>query len=204
MEHGLEMERRRARPHAGVPLRRALGRAAMAVAIAVAGAALPVSVHAQPPQPTPDTSSPATPPDRATPSEESVRAEIMVVLASELEGLIDPALAEMPALRRPPFNAFHTMQLLGRHQTHLALDRPIDFPLPNGRQLRIELERATRDGRYRVRVSINTPGQADYLPLLQVVASPGDPFFVAGQNFAGGTLVIGVRIGQRPASTRKA
>jgi hypothetical protein len=136
-----------------------------------------------------------------------VRAEIFVVLASEVEGAIDPALADMPALRRPPFNAFHTMQVLDRSERQLSTAAPVEVALPNGRQLRIELERATSDGRYRVRVSINTPGRSDYLNTLQVVASPGDPFFIAGQNHQvgslAGTLVIGVRIGQRPA-TRKA
>lgn len=137
-----------------------------------------------------------------------VRTEILVVLASEAEGTIDPALSEMPALRRPPFNAFHTMQVLTRTERPLAPGAPIDLTLPNGRQLRIELERTTSDGRFRVRVSINTPGQSDYLPLLSVVASPGDPFFIAGQNHQvgalAGTLVIGVRVGQRPAGTAAA
>ena len=130
----------------------------------------------------------------------AVRSEVFVVLASEGEGTIDPALSEIPALRRPPFNAFHTMEVLSRTTSHLSAEQPIEVRLPNGRQLRVELERPTEDGRYRVRVSINTPGQTDYLPLLQIVASPGDPFFVAGQNWQGGTLVIGVRIGQRPAA----
>jgi hypothetical protein len=35
------------------------------------------------------------------------------------------------------------------------------------------------------------------LPLLQVIASPGEPFFVAGQKHEGGTLVIGVRVGEK-------
>lgn len=130
----------------------------------------------------------------------SVPSEVLVVLARETEGRVDPALSDIPALRRPPFNAFHSMEVLSRSQAHLSEGSPVEVRLPNGRQLRVELERVTDDGRYRVRVSINTPGQADYLPLLQIVASPGEPFFVAGQNWEGGTLVIGVRIGQRPAS----
>lgn len=130
----------------------------------------------------------------------AVPSEVFVVLAREEEGTLDPTLARIPALRRPPFNAFHSMEVLSRTQAHLSSEQPIEVRLPNGRQLRVELERATGDGRYRVRVSINTPGQSDYLPLLQIVASPGDPFFVAGQNWEGGTLVIGVRIGQRPAA----
>ena len=135
----------------------------------------------------------------------AVRTEVLVVLAAEAEGAIDPALSEVPALRRPPFNAFHTMQVLSRTETPLSTDSPMDLALPNGRQLRIELERTMPDGRFRVRVSINTPGTTDYLPLLSVVASPGEPFFIAGQNHQvgslAGTLVIGVRIGQRPAAS---
>lgn len=133
---------------------------------------------------------------------DGVRSEVFVVLASEEEGTIDPSLAEIPALRQPPFNAFHTMSVLSRTNARLSADRPLEVTLPNGRQLRIELERPMPDGRHRVRISINTPGQSDYLPLLQIVASPGDPFFVAGQNWQGGTLVIGVRIGTRPAARK--
>jgi hypothetical protein len=49
-----------------------------------------------------------------------------------------------------------------------------------------------------VQVSINRANEKDYLPVLYVIASPGEPFFVAGQKFEGGTLVIGVRVGERP------
>ena len=52
-----------------------------------------------------------------------------------------------------------------------------------------------KDGRFRLSLSINRPGQRDYLPVMTVVAAPGDPFFVAGQKHDGGTLIIGVRVG---------
>ena len=54
--------------------------------------------------------------------------------------------------------------------------------------------RVMPDGRYKVRAAINRPNKSDYLPLLQVVASAGDPFFVAGQSYQGGTLVVGVTV----------
>ena len=60
--------------------------------------------------------------------------------------------------------------------------------------LRLKLLQTTPDGRYRIKVSINRPNESDYLPLLQVEAAPGDPFFVAGQAFDGGTLIVGVRL----------
>jgi len=131
----------------------------------------------------------------ARPGDDTARGEVLVVLASEQAGTIDPALASVPALRQPPFNSFHSMRVLSRPRIQLSLQRAIDVPLPNGRRLRLILEEKRADGRFKVRVSINRPNQNDYLPLLQVVASPGDPFFVAGQSYQGGTLVIGVRIG---------
>ncbi len=129
----------------------------------------------------------------------TVQGEVLVVLAHETEGSIDPALASISALRRPPFNAFHSMQLLARTPIQLTTTTPATVPLPNGRVVRLELDGQASEGRYRVRVSINSPGETDYLPLLTIVVTPGEPFFVAGQNWDAGTLVIGFRIGQRPA-----
>ncbi|GAB4194753.1 MAG: hypothetical protein OHK0013_00290 [Sandaracinaceae bacterium] len=126
-----------------------------------------------------------------------VSGEVLVILASERVGEIDPALATMQALRQPPFNGYHTMQLLLRPSIRLTVGQPATVPLPNGRVLQLVLDAITPEGRYRVRVSINRPEQRDYLPLVEIVAPPGDPFFLAGQNFMGGTLVLGVRLGER-------
>lgn len=138
------------------------------------------------------------PPARAQQGPE-LPAQILVVLAKEEAGTIDPALRDEPALRRPPFNAFRSMKVLSKPEMKLRVKEPKEVELPNGRKLRLAVEQVMPDGRYRVKVSINRPHQNDYLPLLQVVASPGDPFFVAGQAYQGGTLVIGVRIGEKPS-----
>jgi hypothetical protein len=122
-------------------------------------------------------------------------ANVLVVLAKEAPGTIDPALQGEEALRKPPFNAFRSMEVLSKRDMRLRVGEPHELALPNGRKLQLTVERVMPDGRFRVKVSINRPQQNDYLPLLQVVASPGDPFFVAGQSHKGGTLVIGVRIG---------
>jgi hypothetical protein len=126
-------------------------------------------------------------------------AKVLVVLAKEEPGPVDPALRDEPALRRPPFNAFRSMEILEKPEVRLQVGHPSELTLPNGRKLQLTVERVMPDGRFRVKVSINRPNQSDYLPLLQVVASPGDPFFVAGQSHQGGTLVVGVRIGEKPA-----
>lgn len=122
-------------------------------------------------------------------------AEVMIVLAKAEAGEIDPSLQSIAALKRPPFNSFKSMKLLSKPRLTLKTGTPQEVMLPNGRKLRLELERVLPDGRFRVKVAINKPDQNDYLPLLNVNASPGDPFFVAGQSHQGGTLVIGISVG---------
>jgi len=122
----------------------------------------------------------------------NVPAEVLVVLAKEEPGEIDPQLKKLTALRRPPFNAFRSMQILSRPKLTLTPGKDALVSLPNGRRVKLTLLRVMPDGRYKVKAAINRPDKSDYLPLLQVVASAGDPFFVAGQTYKGGTLVVGV------------
>ena len=123
--------------------------------------------------------------------------EVLIVLASREAGPVDPRLANVPALRRSPFDSFQSMALLSSPRVQLRVGVEEIVPLPNGRSLRLVLREVTAEGRYRLQVSINRPGQRDYLPELDVVASPGDPVFIAGQSYQNGTLVIGIRLGAR-------
>ena len=141
----------------------------------------------------------AVPPVSAQPQQQ-VTANIITVLASESPGQIAPELAGMSALRRAPFNSFRSMRVLDRSQVRLSVREPQEITLPNGRRMRIRLQQIMPDGRYRVRVSIKREQGNNYLPLLQVVASPGDPFFVAGQAHEGGTLVLGISVGEAPST----
>jgi len=130
----------------------------------------------------------------------SVPAEVLVVLAKEEEGKIDPQLKKLTALRRPPFNSFRSMKILSKPKLTLTPGKDEIVSLPNGRRLKLTLLRVMPDGRYKVRAAINRPNKSDYLPLLQVVASAGDPFFVAGQSYQGGTLVVGVTVDPQKTS----
>ena len=123
--------------------------------------------------------------------------EVLVILAHEKPGPVDASLSAVKALQEPPFNNFRSMKILSRSGLDLEAERAVEVDLPNGRKLRITLRERRRDSRFKVQVSINRPNQKDYLPLLEVIASPGEPFFVAGQTFPGGTLVVGVRVGER-------
>lgn len=174
------------------PSTRSTSGMAVAVALAVASFALPV--HAQPPTTQPPTTASATPTAGPT-----VSAQVTVILAREVAGAIDPRLQGLTALREAPFSAFHSMDIWSEHPLTLTQGVPVTVDLPNGRVIQLVLEEITADGRNHVRVSINRREQSDYLPVLEVAAPPGDPFFVAGQNFMGGMLVIGVSLGHRDA-----
>lgn len=126
----------------------------------------------------------------------SVPAEILIVLGSSDGHGVDTQLAQLEALNKPPFDTFTKKVLLKRAKVKLELGKETEVELPNGRRLRLSLLERLKDGRFRVSVSINRPGQRDYLPVMTVAAASGDPFFVAGQKHEGGTLVIGVRVGK--------
>jgi hypothetical protein len=123
-----------------------------------------------------------------------VRGEVIVVLAKEEAGTIDKQLESVKALKKPPFNGFKSMKVLATHGVKLTDNGDATVSLPNGRTLQLKLLERMPDGRHKVQVAINKKGKKDYLPLLTVIASD-EPFFVAGQKFEGGTLVIGVRVG---------
>ena len=131
-----------------------------------------------------------------------VKGEVLVILAKEAEGEYDAKLKQMPALQKPPFNSFKSMKVLSTNAIELVGETATTVALPNGRSLQLKLLEKMPDGRHKVQVSINRAGKQDYLPLLTVIAS-GEPFFVAGQSFEGGTLVIGVRVGIPAAPTKK-
>ncbi|HEX5657808.1 MAG TPA: hypothetical protein VFX59_11465 [Polyangiales bacterium] len=128
-------------------------------------------------------------------AQETAPCEVLVVLGSTEGSGVDPALDKLEALRKPPFDSFPKKTLLKRVELALSLGGETEVELPNGRKLRLSWVERTKEGRLRLKLSINKPGQRDYLPLMTVVAAPGDPFFVAGQKYEGGTLIIGVRAG---------
>ncbi|MEY4582518.1 MAG: hypothetical protein RL701_7221 [Pseudomonadota bacterium] len=124
----------------------------------------------------------------------AMTGEVWVLLASGEEGTIDPSLSHLRALKQPPFNEYKSMKVLSRSTMPLPLDQPVEVELPKRRTLILRLVSRQADGRAKVQLSINRPNQKDALPLLHVIASEKEPFFVAGQKFEGGTLVIGVRV----------
>lgn len=135
------------------------------------------------------------PSSRSASAQATIEGEVLVILASEAPGSIAPELAGIAALRQAPFSSYRSMTLLASHPISLVIDRAVDIPLPNGRVLQVVAEERLPDGRVRTRVSINRPGEHDYLPGATLLLPRCEPAFLAGQSFGGGTLVLGIRFG---------
>lgn len=145
---------------------------------------------------------PAAPSASAPAPVAQVPAEIIVLHATNAAGAggIDPRIGPMRQLQLPPFSAYNTYRLLARHALTLSASQPGTTALPNGRVIRTVLKALLPDAKYRVSASISRPrADADkeesFLRLLEVTAKSGETFFVAGQSFRGGMLVLGIRVG---------
>ena len=147
--------------------------------------------------------------DAGPPAPKPVPAEILILHATNSGGGIDPELRHLRQLQRPPFSSYDTYRLIRRHESDLVLRQPSTTRLPNGRVLRTALKAVVPPDRYRVATSISRPGSKpgdgddSYLPLLEVTAKSGETFFVAGQSFRGGILVVGIRVGEEPKAPEK-
>lgn len=133
------------------------------------------------------------------------KVEIMVLHATQdpKGGHIDPQVAKMPQLTQPPFSAYNSYALLDKKVLPLDGAKTVDpwkgkptvpYTLVNGRVLQVTLIDQLADKRYQVGAEINQPGGASFLKLLEVKAAANEPFFVAGQSYNGGILVIGITV----------
>ena len=135
------------------------------------------------------------------PHDAAVRSEILILHATNGGGGIDPKLGKMPELAKPPFSAYSSYKLLERVTLPLSRTAPSTTKLPNDRVLQISLKDAgTKDEKkagpktFVVSASIDQADGKHFLPLLEVSAKAGETFFVAGQNYKGGMLVLGIKV----------
>ena len=129
-----------------------------------------------------------------------VGGEVMVILAKEEAGPIDAKLKQLAPLQKPPFNGFKSMTVLSTASIEINEGKNASVDLPNGGKLQLKLVQRMPDGRHKVELSIVRPGKQD--AVMTVVAS-GETFFIAGQKYEGGTLVIGVRVGNATSPGKK-
>ena len=130
----------------------------------------------------------------------AVKAEIVVLHATNDGKGIDPSIGRMPELLKPPFSSYDTYKLIEKSDLELPKGTAKDKTLPDGGKLAVSLKDivvAKKKGdptRYVLSASIQKADGKTFLPGLEVNAVQGEYFFIAGQKFRGGIMVIGVRI----------
>jgi hypothetical protein len=141
---------------------------------------------------------------RPTPAQAPVPASVnmeVIVLHGTNDGTgIDSKIGKIPELAKPPFSSYNSYKLLDRPKVAVQKGKQTKIKLPNEREMAIELKdiiapkKKDEVTRYVVSTSIQKPGGNTFLPLLEVNAKAGEWFFVAGQTYKGGILVIGVKV----------
>lgn len=139
---------------------------------------------------------PAAKPDAAAPAARpaSAIAEIVVIHATKSDGaaFLDPRIGRMPHLGKKPFSEYTSFKLLEKKVISLEKGRPESYAMVTGRTLRVTLKDITADKRFAVDAEIDQPGKSEYLKLLELSAAPNEPFFVGGQSYKGGTLILAI------------
>jgi hypothetical protein len=118
-----------------------------------------------------------------------VEAEVSVIHATnDPDGGIDPNIGKLPNIGN-----YKSYRLLQRTKVSIKKGSPATTTLPNARILQITLK-DVKEPQYIIDTSINQPGGATFLPLLEVRATVGAPVYIAGQSYQGGMLIIGIKI----------
>ncbi len=139
---------------------------------------------------------PTLPASQLTAGTAKVKAEVMVIHATKAAapGSYDPRIGDVSRLKEPPFDAFNTYQLLDKRTLELEAGKSGSVVLPNQRTLQVAYTGLTGDSRHDVSASISQADGNSFLKLLRVSASVGQTFFVAGQSYLGGNLVLAITL----------
>jgi hypothetical protein len=140
----------------------------------------------------PKDSAPKDPPPKEPKA--TVFVEVLVLHATHGKKEIDERLRDLEELAKPPFSTYERYRLIDQARLPLLAGSPKTRRLPNGRVLRTELKQMVSSDTVRLLASINQPGAADFLPLLEVKAKIGQRFIVAGQRHKNGILVLVISV----------
>jgi hypothetical protein len=136
----------------------------------------------------------------AHPAPASISTEVMVLHGTNDNSGIDPKIGKIPALSKPPFSSYNSYKLLDGSKVALDKGKITPLKLPTGRELQLtfkDVVQPQKPGeplRFVVSASIQKADGKSFLPNVEVNAKAGEWFFVGGQEYKGGSLVIGIRV----------
>ena len=131
------------------------------------------------------------PPPPPPPPLAQISVDVLVLHATNSGGGIDPSLAQLPQLKQPPFSSYNTYKKLSNPRVAVATHKVTHVPLPD--QGKLSLKRLDVPARYKLGVNIVKGSGDSFLANLEVTGDLNEIFFVAGQVYDGGMLVLGIR-----------
>jgi hypothetical protein len=131
------------------------------------------------------------------------KLEILTIHATKNDGGVEIEEALKPIIdpKREPFTRYNVYKTLDKKLAPFEQDRPVTYPIVNGRTLQVTLLKVDADKpekRYHVRAAIDREreGRRAYLKTLEVTAGANETFFVAGQSYENGKLFLGLTVRQ--------
>lgn len=132
---------------------------------------------------------------------QSVKTEVMFVLATNDGSGVDPKLASLKELKSPPFStSFNSFKQLGDATIDLPLNHATNTTMPT-KDILVATYTGTAPNdaksaatKFVISASITKPTGATVLPSLTVNAQSGRWFFITGQSYNGGTLIIAMKV----------
>jgi hypothetical protein len=162
---------------------------ALGVALAASGGAL-----------ADETTKPA-PAQSGTPAAPAALAGEAIILHATNDGSgIDPKIGKLPQLAQPPLSSYNSYKLLDHPPIPLVKGTASPIKLPTGGQLLVTLkdilqpQKAGDVRRFVITASIKRADGSVFLPSMEVNAKAGELFFVGGENYRGGALLIGIKV----------
>jgi hypothetical protein len=117
--------------------------------------------------------------------------EVSVIHATRADAGVDPRVGDLPR-NQAPFKDYNAFKLLDRQRFPFEVSRPVTYTLTNGRTLVVNLYGVSEDAgerRYTMHAQIR-----DYLQGLKVTVSARQPFWLGGQSYDNGTLLIELKV----------
>jgi hypothetical protein len=132
---------------------------------------------------------------KAHDAKKSASCDLVVIHATKTDGgrAIDERLGRLP-YEKKPFSDYNAFALLDRQTLALERGKAASYAMVTGRTLRLTWSDMTKDGRYSILAAIDQAGNGEYLKLLEVAAASGEPFFVGGQSYRGGTIIVAISV----------
>ena len=130
-----------------------------------------------------------------------LHVEILVLYARKDPGggHVDPQVPKLAQLEQAPFNEFNSYAFVDRKTLSLDAPKATDpwkgkptatYALATGKSLDVVLLEDRTDKRFKMGAVI---GQ-DAADRVRWIAPPNEPFFIAGQSYKDGMLVIGITL----------